>query len=106
MLGAEEENNNEEACTSLNTACIIKTPFTKILLKKCTPNGNVNRRPFLYQLLASIEFSSKKKGDMITRKNNDGTVGLNWLSSRYVRVLTIKHALEIVDINANSNQLK
>ena len=40
----EEEDNNEEAC-SLNTACIIKTPLNKTLLKKCTPNGNGNHSP-------------------------------------------------------------
>ena len=43
-----------------------------------------------------------KKGYMVARLDKNGIVRLNWLDTRYVRVLTRKHAPEIVDINANS----
>lgn len=44
---AEEEINDEEEAEgcNINTACIIKTPLNKTLLKKCTPNGNGNHSP-------------------------------------------------------------
>ena len=44
-----------------------------------------------------------KKGEIITREDKNGIVVLNWLDTRYVRVLTRKHAPEMVDINANSD---
>ena len=43
-----------------------------------------------------------KKGEVIAREDKNGIVVLNWLDTRYVRVLTTKHAPEMVDINANS----
>lgn len=43
---ATEDNQHSGSSDSddntLNTACIIKTPLNKTLLKKCTPNGNGN----------------------------------------------------------------
>ncbi|GLV46249.1 hypothetical protein CBL_12326 [Carabus blaptoides fortunei] len=43
-----------------------------------------------------------KKGEMIAREDKNGIVVLNWLDTRYVRVLTTKHAPEMVDLNVNS----
>ena len=39
---------------------------------------------------------------MIAREDKNGIVVLNWLDTRYVRVLTTKHAPEMVDIKGNS----
>ncbi|KAL3282522.1 hypothetical protein HHI36_005704, partial [Cryptolaemus montrouzieri] len=38
---------------------------------------------------------------MIAREDENGIVVLNWLDTRYVRVLTTNHATEMVDINTN-----
>lgn len=35
-------DDDEDEGSSLSTACIIKSPLNKTLLKKCTPNGNGN----------------------------------------------------------------
>ncbi|XP_058974723.1 uncharacterized protein DDB_G0288805-like [Musca domestica] len=55
----ENENNeagdedDEDDEPSLNTACIIKSPLNKTLLKKCTPNGNGNLSPLALNTSAS-----------------------------------------------------